>query len=257
MVTAPDRQALLPGLAADLKRLSAQGGPQRAIARLSSYVATISSDSESARRWWRRARAAAGASGDSHLTAYVAGQRAVQGIYGLYEPAQALALADDALAATNAPCAGRLHALGARARALALLGRRGDARAALNAVEVAFERLPRDITREKLSSLGWPEERLHHVASFVGAFGGGGGEAAREEALRLYASAAWGGPAQVRLHRAASEADAGYATAVLGDLSEAQRSDRFVRTMGFAALAACERERVAGVAELREALAST
>jgi hypothetical protein len=57
----------------------------------------------------------------------------VQGIYGLYEPAQALA------------------------------------------VEVAFERLPRDITREKLSSLGWPEERLHHVASFVGAFGGGDG----------------------------------------------------------------------------------
>jgi hypothetical protein len=256
MVTAPDRQALLPGLAADLRRLAAAGGPQRAIAQLSSYVATIA-DPPTARRWWKRARAAADASGDSNLTAYIAGQHAVQGMYGMYTPAQVIELADEALAATAAPCAGRMHALGARARALAMLGRKAEARETLTALERSFERLPRDITREKLSVAGWPEERMHHVASFVGAFGGVGcGEAAGEEALRLYSAAAWGGPAQVKLHRATAEVDAGYAVATLSALSAAQRSDRFVRTMALAALSACERESVAGVAELREVLAA-
>jgi hypothetical protein len=42
----------------------------------------------------------------------------------------------------------------------------------------------------------------------------------------------------------------------LSELSDAQRSDRYVRTMALAALTACERESVAGVAELREALAT-
>jgi hypothetical protein len=41
MATTPDLQLLLFGLAADLKRLSTSGGPQRAVAQLSSYVASI------------------------------------------------------------------------------------------------------------------------------------------------------------------------------------------------------------------------
>lgn len=103
LATAPDRRALLPGLAADLKRLVASGGSQRAIAQLSSYVAMIavsSGDSALARRWWFRARRAADAAGDAHLTAYVAGQHALQGIYGLYAPPKALVIANDALAVT-------------------------------------------------------------------------------------------------------------------------------------------------------------
>lgn len=257
IATAPDRRALLPGLAADLKRLAASGGSQRAIAQLSSYVAMIaasSGDSEVARRWWLRARRAADASGDSQLTAYVAGQRAVQGIYGLYSPAQALALANGALAVTSAPCAGNMSALGARAQALAMLGRKREAREAIAGAEAAFERLPREVTREKIAAGGWAEERLHHMRSYCAMYGGEGGEGARAEALRLYVDAQWRVRAQVKLHRAASEADAHDAVATLSDLSEAQRRDRFVRMIAERALAVCERERVAGVAELRDVL---
>ena len=113
--------------------------------------------------------------------------------------------------------------------------------------------MPRDITRERLSALGWSEERLHNTRSYCGMFIGGG-EAARDEALRLYAEADWRGPAQIRLHRAASEADAKDAVATLSGLSDAQRSDRFVRLIATRALASCESRGVA-TAELREALA--
>jgi transcriptional regulator with XRE-family HTH domain len=257
--TAPDRRALLPGLAADLKHLVASGGSQRTIAQLSAYVAMIatsSGDAPSARRWWLRARRAADATGDSHLIAYVAGQHAVQGIYGLYAPGQTLALANDALAVTRAPSAGRMAALGARAQALAMLGRTREARETLAGAQTAFERLPRDVTREKVAAGGWAEERLHHVRSYCAMYGVGGGEGAHAEALRLYAEALWRSRAQTRLHRAASEADPRDAVATLSALSEAQRNDRFVRMIAARALAVCERERVAGVGELRDALAS-
>jgi transcriptional regulator with XRE-family HTH domain len=257
IATAPDRRALLPGLAADLKRLVASGSSQHAVAQLSSYVAMIavsSGDAALARRWWLRARRAADAAGDPHLTAYVAGQHAVQGIYGLYAPAQALRLADDALAITRAPCAGGMSALGARALALSMLGRKRDARAAIADVEKAFERLPRDITRNKIAAGGWAEERLHHTRSYCAMYGGDGGDSARADALRLYVDADWRSRAQIKLHRAASEADAHDAVATLSALSDAQRRDRFVRMIAARALAVCERERVAGIAELRDVL---
>jgi hypothetical protein len=114
--------------------------------------------------------------------------------------------------------------------------------------------LPRDITREKLSALGYSEETLHHVRSYCAMYGAVPGEAAREEALRLYADAARRGPAQIRLHRAASEADAADAIATLSALSEAQRSDRFVRQIATRALDSCESRKAAGAVDLREAL---
>ncbi len=254
--TAPHRNALLPGIAADLKRLHANGGPQRVVAQLSSYVAAIAmsnGDVPLARRWWRRARSAAVASGDSHLVSYVTGRQALQGLYGAYTPQHVVVLADEALGATEAPCTGRATALGAKAQALAVLGRQSAAGDTLATLERTFEKLPRDVTREKLSALGWPEETLHHTRSYCGMFIGGG-DAARDEALRLYADADWRGPAQVRLHRAASEADADDAVATLAGLSDAQRSDRFVRLIAARALASCESRGVA-TAELREALA--
>jgi transcriptional regulator with XRE-family HTH domain len=259
IATAPDRRALLPGLAADLKRLVASGGSQRAIAQLSSYVAMIavsSGDSALARRWWSRARRAAAAAGDPHLTAYVAGQHALQGIYGLYAPRQALNLADDALAITRAPCAGSMSALGARALALSMLGRKREAGDAIADVEKAFERLPRDITRTKIGVGGWAEERLHHTRSYCAMYGVEGGESARADALRLTADALWRSRAQLKLHRAASDVDAHDAVATLSALSDAQRSDRFVRMIAARALTVCEHERVAGVAELRDVLSA-
>jgi hypothetical protein len=81
------------------------------------------------------------------------------------------------------------------------------------------------------------------------------GEVAREEALRLYSNAAWRGRAQIKLHRAASDADPQDALATLTALSDAQRNDRFVQMIAARALAACEARKVAGTAELREALA--
>jgi transcriptional regulator with XRE-family HTH domain len=255
--TAPDRRALLPGLAADLKHLVASGGSQRTIAQLSSYVAMIAmsnGDSALARRWWLRARRAAEAAGDSHLTAYVAGQHALQGIYGLHAPAQTLTLANDALAVTRAPCAGRMAALGARAQALSMLGRRREARETLEGAQTTFERLPRDVTREKIAGGGWAEERLHHTRSYCAMYGVDGSEGAHAEALRLYADALWRSRAQTGLHRAAAEVDAHDAVATLAGLSEAQRRDRFVRMIAARALAVCERERVAGTAELRDVL---
>lgn len=123
IMTAPDRSALLPGLAADLKRLQAAGGQQRTIALLSSYVASIAvsgGETALAKRWWRRARGAATGAADPHLTAYVTGYQAIQGLYGAYSPAQVVTLANDALRATSAPCSGRMQALGAKAQALAM-----------------------------------------------------------------------------------------------------------------------------------------
>lgn len=257
--TAPDRSALLPGLAADLKRLHENGGPQRVVAQLSSYVATIAvvgGDSTTARRWWRRARASAVAVCDKHLIAYVTSRQALHGLYGVYSPHHVVVLADEALRATKAPCTGRASALSARSQALAMLGREKAANESLAILERTFERLPSDLTREKLSALGWPEERLHHARSYSAMYSAapGAGEAARDEALRLYVDADWRGPAQIKLHRAASEVDANEAVATLAALSEAQRRDRFVRRIAMRVLDSCESRGVAGTAELREAL---
>jgi hypothetical protein len=234
ITTVPDRSALLPGLFADLKRLDANGGPQRAIAQLSSHVAMImvsTGSAELARQWWRRAQVAANASGDAALRAGVMAHHAVEGVFGLHAPNRVLALADQARAVTDAPCIGRIRALSARVRALALAqGRAKETRNALTALEAEFERLPRSVTSEKIGVDGWSEEMLHNVTSFAGAFAGiDGGEAARNEALRLYPSVLWRGPTQVRLHRAMTEADAHTALDVLSPLTDAQRKDRLVR----------------------------
>jgi hypothetical protein len=121
---------------------------------------------------------------------------------------------------------------------------------------VAFEGLPRDILREKIAIDGWAEEDLDNCASFGSAFAGvDGGEAAREEALRLYSSALWRGPTQVRLHRAVAEADAHVALDALVSLSDAQRQDRFVRLLALKVLDVCDAKGGTGVADLREVLA--
>lgn len=59
---------------------------------------------------------------------------------------------------------------------------------------------------------------------------------------------------QIELHRAAGEANARHAVAILAALSDPQRSDQFIRRLGVRTLAVCERENVAGVAELRDVL---
>jgi transcriptional regulator with XRE-family HTH domain len=253
LFVAEDRQALLPGLAADMRRLNDSARPQHAVlAQLSVFVAMIATSAGNmtlARRWWQRAQHTAQLAADPQLIAFVGGQRAVHAhMVGAPQP-------DGALAATSNPCAGRMHALTAHAKALSVLGRKREATSALHDAEVEFERLPRDITREKLSVAGWAEERLHHAQSFMAAFGGiGDGEAARAAALRLYRPPAWRGPTQIRLHQAAIEVDADYAVATLCALSAPQRADRSVRENALRVLAVCQREAVGGAIELRDAL---
>jgi len=258
--TAPDRSALLPGLAADLKRLQANGGPQRVIAQLSSHVAAIAvsrGDTGLACRWWRRAQAAAVTAGDGQLIAFVKGRQAMQGLYGAYAPQHVVILADEASSATNVPCPGRMTALNAKAQALAILGREKAASEILMTLERTFEKLPHDITRDRLSALGWAEDRLHHGRSYCAMYGASpaAGEAAREDALRVIADLDWRSRAQIKLHRAASEADPQDAVATLSALSDAQRSDRFVRMIAARVLTSCEAREVAGSADLREVLA--
>jgi transcriptional regulator with XRE-family HTH domain len=255
--TAPDRQALLPGLVADLKRLHANHGPQRVVAQLSSHVAAIAvsaGDTDTARRWWRRAHSAAVMEGDNQLIAYVTGRQAVQGLYGAYSPTQVVALADRALQATSAPCTGCMKALGAKAQALAILDQEKAANEVQRTLERTFEHLPRHITRDKLSALGWSEDRMHHVRSYCAMYGTGSGEPARSEALRLIADTDWRSRAQLSLHRSASEADAQDAVATLSGLTEAQRKDRFVRMIASRVLVVCESRGVDST-ELREVLA--
>ena len=50
--------------------------------------------------------------------------------------------------------------------------------------------------------------------------------------------------------------DAEHAVATLAALSDPQRSDHFIRRLGLRTLAVCERENVAGVAELRDVLSA-
>jgi hypothetical protein len=80
------------------------------------------------------------------------------------------------------------------------------------------------------------------------------GEVAREEALRLLADPDWRSRAQIKLHRAAAEADARLALDTLAPLEGAQRSDRFVQMIAARALVSCESRKVVGAVELREAL---
>jgi hypothetical protein len=145
-----------------------------------------------------------------------------------------------------------------------MLGREREAREGLATLERTFARLPRDLTRDTISSLGWGEERMRHTESYCAMFVGGG-EQAREQALALYDGVMWRGPAQVNLHRATSMIASGdigegarHATAVLAPLSEAQRSNRLVRTLAVRTLATVpdKARSEPAVAELREVLAA-
>jgi hypothetical protein len=80
--------------------------------------------------------------------------------------------------------------------------------------------------------------------------------AAHDEALRAN-DGLWRCSAQIELHRAVGETDAGHALHAFTNLSEVQRSDQFIRRLAARVLASCETRAgagAAGVAELREAL---
>jgi hypothetical protein len=107
--------------------------------------------------------------------------------------------------------------------------------------------------RKLAATGGWEEQRLHHAASFVVAFGRVGSPASHDDALASDLGF-WRDPPQIELHRAAAEADAAHACATLAALSGAQRSDEFIRRLADRTLVAIESSG-ADARELREALA--
>lgn len=202
---------------------------------------------QAARRWWRTARTTADRSGDPALAAFVRGQQAMLALYGSSAPAQILDLVDEADAvARGTACAGLAEALGARAQALAVLGRVRAAREALGDLATIVERLPAHVRGEQRFFFGWPEHRLHHVESYTFTRLGElrHAEEAQGKALALYAPTRWRGPAQIRLHRAACHVATGdviegvsYAAGVLQELSDERRHDGLIQPVAHAVLA--------------------
>jgi tetratricopeptide (TPR) repeat protein len=255
LVRAPD--ALRPRMAHVCGQLSA----------LMAIVLFDNGDPEGARRYWRTAVRAADESGDATLRSHVRARRAV---YALYEPPSALPafeLAGEAIGvAQGVPCAGVADAYGIRAQALALLGRHDEARSALADLGEVFARLPESTVADCTSEWGWSEQRLRHVQSWVHSHAGRLDEAvaAQDAALALYPASAYGGPAQVQLHRAMCIVAAGdpsegarHTVRTLKALPRHIRSNALVcRTAVLALGAVPERARtLPAVAEARELLA--
>jgi hypothetical protein len=190
------------GLDNERRRLTRVAGQ---LAVLIAHSLVSLGEHQAARRWWRTARSAADCAGDPALAAFVHGQQAMLSLYGSHTPAQILDVVDEAeAAARGTACAGLASALGARAQALATLGRTTAAREALGNLRTVVERLPDHVTGEQRFFYGWPEHRLHHIESYTFTRLGElrHAEKAQEQALALYAPPRWRGPAQIRLHQA-------------------------------------------------------
>jgi tetratricopeptide (TPR) repeat protein len=251
-------QQVLPGLLTDLReaeaRLTAAPDALRSrFARVCAQLAALTAitlcnlgEPEGARRYWRTAVRAADQSRDHSLQALLRGRRAVFALYGRH-PASALEIADNAIAAERAPCAGVASGHAARAQALAHLGRHREARGALDDLADMFTLLPDATTRDRVSQWGWSEARLRHVQSDVHSRAGRLREAseAQDAALALYPPAAYQGPAQVELHRALCLITAGdpaegarHAIGVLQALPAGHHHDALVRRTAEFTLAA-------------------
>lgn len=165
---------LLPELLADfgdlrLKLAGRQAPPVRkrllvAAAQMSGLMALtlLKLGDSRARAWWRTGRTAAAAAEDRATLSWMYAQEAYQLYYGAdIEGAVELACRAQVLAG-GLPCVGPALAAPLEARALARLGRGGEAAAALGAAEVALERLPAE--HQVGSAFGYSESQLRFHA---------------------------------------------------------------------------------------------
>ena len=252
------------GLDGERRRLTHVAGQ---LAVLIAHSLVSLGEHQAARRWWRTSRAAADRAGDPALAAFVHAQQAMLSLYGSYTPAQVLDLVDEAEAvAHGTACGGLASALGARAQALAVLGRTKGARKALEGLSTVVDQLPDHVTGEQRFFYGWPEHCLRHIESYTFTHLGElrHAEQAQEQALALYAPTRWRGPAQIRLHQAACLVATGdivdgvdHAAGVLRTLSDERRHDGFIQPVGRAVLAQLPERarRLPVVQEYRELLA--
>jgi hypothetical protein len=148
-----------------------------ALAIIHGALLTRLGEHTSALRWWRTAIHAADDSGDLSLRLTARGQAAGCGLYGQRDPAAVLALLDEA----DRIGAGQRRAwtadlTAARAKALSLLGRHAEAKAA---VAVLFAVSPGGPGTAPIPSL-WKPDQPHFAASWV--YAAAGEETAADEA---------------------------------------------------------------------------
>jgi tetratricopeptide (TPR) repeat protein len=152
---------------ADLQRLLGHRHQPHVRQRLTRYVAQMSGlmaltllrlGDPAARDWWRTGRAAAAQAEDRATLSWVHAHEAYQRYYS-GDPAGAVELAVRAQrVAGGLPCVGPALAAPLEARALAVLGRRAEAEAALRVAEDALGRL--DDTARIASAFGYSESQL-------------------------------------------------------------------------------------------------
>jgi len=275
-MTAP-RAELLGDLTADLtaamaamdraRSQSARAGLADAAGRMAALAAMCCVDLgywREARHTWRLARRLADESGSVAPRLWVRGREAVLGLYSGRPVPVVLSLAEQGLAIDPAARnAGRAGLGAAQAQALALMGRRNDAIAALRAVENVLDALP---PGSNDTIFDWTERNLRHAESFVYGLTGTAAEAdaARDRALAMYGPERAVSRAQVHLHQAVGAVRNGdaaggvhQATAVLEALPPRERGHFVlaIADMVLAAVPAPERQRP-DVAEYRDLLAS-
>ncbi|MET8159279.1 helix-turn-helix transcriptional regulator [Sphaerisporangium sp. NPDC005289] len=185
-----------------------------------------------ARRWWRTARQAADASHDADMRVWVRGAEAVFGLYSPRPVETVLTLARDAQTlAAGRTTPGLLQAVGAEAQALAVMGRRQEARESVRHLHDLVDRSSPD------GQVGWSSDCTWFVSSWVYSFEGAteSGREARDKTLAQ--SPAYQNAANVRLHEAISVASSGghnealrLVTQLLADLDPAYRSRMITHT---------------------------
>lgn len=212
MTRPPDdvHDALLADLATMSHQISRRG-PHAALyhataqmAALCGNVLTRMGRYDDARGWWSTSRHAADASGDRALSAWT---RGVEAAFGLYAPRplrSVLSLAEAARRHAGArPSLGQLCALGAHAQALATLGRKAEARLALNDLTDAVERTG------DVDGYGWTRDSLAYVTSWVHAYSSDPDEGAEARHEVMMGSGSYQNIANARLHEAIAIARAG------------------------------------------------
>lgn len=261
----------LPDLLADASEITARLGAAsgqvrerlvRSAAKLAGLTAialTSVGEYRTAARWWRTAARVGEESQDPVLTALISGNRAVFGLYSPRPAQDVLGLADRAVnGADGVPCAGLAEGLSARAQALAMLGRHGEASVCLNELRDVF---PQIRSADEGRQWAWPEQCLRHVESWVMTRSGNLAEAlsAQEAALALYPQGLSQGRMQVELHRAEALIRAGdvtegvqHVTAVLSGMNVGWRADRLIASTAVAAITAIPKAH-AGRPDVREA----
>lgn len=156
-----------------------------------------------ARAWFRCAQLAAEETGDRALRAWLLTREAVIPFY-FSSPQAAADLAERArLVAGNTVCSTAAWAPALEARALARLGRAGDARQAMRIAEAAFARLGADQTGD--TAYGYTARQLRwHVGSMYTVLGDTRrAQAALDEALTMYAPVEYLDRALIALDQAA------------------------------------------------------